>query len=170
MDFKLIISKKEKGFSLVEVLIYIAVAATLLMVATGFIREILKVRNKVTILSKVEQSARFAMNRMVTEIRFAESVEVLDENTLRLSVSDPERDPVLFDLADGVLYVREGASEDWLALTGNDVKVGDVLFDDRTTPNSADIVKVTLSVSHPDTNLTPDSQAVIELETYVARR
>lgn len=161
--------KNNEGFSLIETLIYVAISSTLLMVVVGFSREILKVRNKVTIESKVEQNARFAMAKMISEIRFAEDITVIDQNTLSLTVTEAGRNPVLFDLADGVLHMKEGAN-DPVDLTGNDVKVGEVLFDDRTTPNSADIVKITLLITHPDTNLSPDSQATIELEAYVTNR
>lgn len=161
--------KKQKGFTLIEILIYIAVSSVVLVVVVGFAREILKVRNKITIISKVEQNARYAMTRMVKEIREAEDIEVLDQNTIILQVSDVSRNPVIFDLGDGVLYIKEGAV-DPVAVTGNDVKVGEVLFEDRTTPNSADIIKITLLITHPDTNLSPDSQASVELDTYVARR
>lgn len=161
--------KKQKGFTLIEVLIYIAVSAVMIVVVVGFARELLKVRNKITIVSKVEQNARYAMSRMVKEIREAQDVEVLDQNTIILQAADVNRNPVIFDLGNGILYMKEGAG-DLIAITGNDVKVGEVLFEDRTTPNSADIIKITLLITHPDTNLSPDSQASVELDTYVARR
>lgn len=161
--------KKQEGFTLIEVLIYIAVSAVMVFVVVGFAREILKVRNKITIVSKVEQNARYAMSRMVKEIREAEDIEVLDQNTIILQVADLGRNPIVFDLGNGILYMKEGQG-DFTALTGNDVKVGEVLFEDRTTPNSADIIKITLLITHPDANLSPDSQASVELDTYVARR
>ena len=164
-------SKQEgqKGFTLIEVLIYITVSASMLMVVVGFVGWIMRVRNKVTIESKVEQNARYVMARMVNEIRHADDLTVVDQNTLSLQVSDPEKNPTVFDLSDGVLYMSQGTG-DLISITGNDVKVGEVLFEDRTTPNSADIVKITLTVANPDANLSADSQASIELETYVARR
>jgi len=161
--------KEQNGFSLIEMMIYLAVSSTLLLVVFSFTREVLKVRNKITIESKVEQNARFALARMVNEIRFADDISVIDQNTLSLTVSEPSRNPVVFDLSDGMLCMQEGAGP-CIALTGNDVKVGEVLFDDRTTPNSGNIVKISLSVTHPDTNLSPDSQASIEVETYVTNR
>lgn len=161
--------KNQKGFTLIEVLIYIAVSSVLFITVISFVRNMLMVRNKVTILSKVQQNARYAMTRMVKEIRYAEDLIVIDQNTLRLSVSDTSRDPVIFDLQGGILYMKEGTG-DFYAITGNDVKVGSVLFEDRTTPNSANIVKITLTVSHPDVSLSQDSQATIDLDTYVARR
>jgi len=166
MHFK---EENQKGFSLVEVLIYIAVSSAMLMVVVGFVGWVMRVRNKVSIESKVEQNARYVMARMVNEIRHADDLTVVDQSTLSLTVSDPDKNPTIFDINNGVLYMSQGTG-DLIAITGNDVKVGEVLFDDRTTPNSADIVKITLTVSHPDTNLSADSQASIELETYVARR
>lgn len=159
----------QKGFSLMEVLIYIAVSAVMLMVVVGFVGWIMRIRNKVTIESRVEQNARYVMARMVREIRRADDLTVVDQNTLSLSMSDPMENPTVFDLNSGILYMRQGIG-DPVAITGNDVKVGEVLFEDRTTPNSADIVKITLTVANPDTNLSADSQASIELKTYVARR
>ncbi len=159
----------QAGFTLVEVIIYIAVSSVMLIIVVSFVRHILLVRNKVTILSKVQQNARYAMTRMVKEVRYADDLEVVDQNTLRLSVGDPLRNPLYFDLQGGVLYMKEGLG-DFVAITGNDVKVGDVLFEDRTTPNSADIVKITLTISHPDASVSPDSQATINLDTYVAKR
>lgn len=162
-------NNRQLGFTLIEVLIYISVSSAMLMVVLGFVGWIMRVRNKVSIESKVEQNARYVIARMVSEIRHAEDLTVVDQNTLSLEVADPEKNPTVFDIVDGVLGMREG-SGDLVPLTGNDVKVGDVLFEDRTTPNSADIVKITLTITNPDQNISPDSQASIELQTYVARR
>lgn len=161
--------KNNSGFTLIEVLIYIAVSSVMLVVVISFVRNILMIRNKITINSKVQQNARYVMARMVREIRYAEDLSVVDQNTLQLFVQDADRNPLYFDLQDGVLYMKEGLN-DPVAITGNDVKVGEVLFEDRTTPNSADIVKITLTITNPDTNLSPDSKASVELDTYVARR
>jgi len=160
---------KQKGFTLIEVIIYISISSVLLIVVLSFIRNFLIVRNKITIKSKVQQNARYAMARMVKEVRYADDLEVVDQNTLRLYVGDSERNPIYFDLQDGVLYIKEGLGE-FVAITGNDVKVGDVLFEDRTTPNSADIVKITLTISNLETSKSPDSQSTINLNTYVAKR
>jgi len=152
-----------------ELLIYIAISAGVLLSVVSLISSTLNARLKFAVTSNLEQNARFAMTTMVNKIRTGIDLEVVDQNTLSIDVLDAQIDPIVFDVQNGVLYVQEG-TDPAVALTGNDVVVGDILFEDKTTPSSAKIVKITLSLDTPEIQKSAYATSSYDLQTFIGLR
>lgn len=58
-----------KGFTLIELIIYIAIVAMVLVIASGFAWNIIEGKVKSTAYQEVQQNARFAMEKVSRELR-----------------------------------------------------------------------------------------------------
>ena len=147
-----IIKKSQKGFSLVEVLIY----AALLIGITFFIVQstvtLLKSHSKISLDRSVEYSAESAMNKMIAEIKNASSINLagssLGTNPGTLFLSGTESGAsytILFSIQNGVVvFSKNGAPN--VPVTSSDVSVSNLMFRATSTLNSS-AVKVDLTVS-----------------------
>ena len=104
----------QKGFTLVELLLYIGIAAVILLVSSLFLTTFLEARVKNQTISEVEQQGLLAIKAMTQSIRNAESITSPtlggSGSTLTLEFTDSGLDPTVFSLSSGVLYITEGAS------------------------------------------------------------
>jgi prepilin-type N-terminal cleavage/methylation domain-containing protein len=151
---------RKSGFTLVELLVVIGVSAVVGTVVLGFFVSTLTGRAKAQARAHVQEQARFAMERMVYEIRRARGIEVtsdfdvdLSDNasyTLDLDMSTAGRDPTTFAVSAGVLTIKQGSGSA-VDLTSNDVEVTNLTFNNRTTANNrSHDITITLTVHKAD--------------------
>ena len=75
MNYELrIMNKKEKGFSLLELLIYIALLSILMTVIAGVFISVNRGRGQAEAVSEVNSNLRFAFEKISQDLRFADSV------------------------------------------------------------------------------------------------
>lgn len=126
---------KVEGFSLVEMLIYIAILVMMLAVIMNTIVSLTGAERVIKSLRNVENSATSGMERVVREVRQAESVNtslsILGSNpgTLVLEGTDALGNPrtVEFYLSSGKLLLKENGL-DIGALTQADAQVSNLTF------------------------------------------
>lgn len=84
-------NKKEKGFTLVEFLVYIAVTALLVSSLFMVAVNLLHARGHVAVMEEVSKSARFITDNIAYSVRIAESVRFDEEkDKLILETPSPE--------------------------------------------------------------------------------
>src|SRR3989344_2406588 len=101
-----------KGFSLVEMLIYIAILALMLSVIMNIIVSTVRSERVIKVLRNVEDSAILSLERIVRETRQAESVNLvssdLGSNPGKLVLTDALGSPrAEFYLSSGRLFLKE---------------------------------------------------------------
>lgn len=140
----------KKGFTLIEVLIYITIIGA---VVSGFIIFALSInssRSKTYVIQEVQANARTALDLISQKIRLAEDVinptEGNSNNSLILDM--PNSDPDLtFSVTDGILGVAEGAG-DPTPITSNKVNVSNLFFTNLAVSGERDNIRIEITVEY----------------------
>lgn len=126
---------KQQGFSLLEMLIYIAILVLMLAVIMNIIVSLLRSERVIKALRNVESSAALSLERIGRETRQAETINLAGSvlgsspGELVLSGSDESGNPrtVRFHLASGVLMFSENGV-DVGALTQAEARISNLVF------------------------------------------
>ena len=140
------ILSKVEGFSLVEMLIYISILVLLLAVIMNIVVSVVRSGRVIKALRNVENSATISLERLVREVRQAESVNAglstLGSNPGRLVLEGTDIDgnprTVEFSLSSGTLMFSENGVE-LGALSQSDARVSNLIFHLFSGPNSEGI-------------------------------
>jgi Tfp pilus assembly protein PilW len=122
---------KQKGFTLLELLLYIATSAAILLVISGFLSVLLKARIKNQTVSDVEMQGQAVMRLMTQTIRNSSAINSpangVSASSISLNTYVPAQNPTIFDLSGGVLQIKEGVGA-VIPLTNSRVTVSGVTF------------------------------------------
>ena len=138
----------EAGFSLIEMVVYIAIAAGILAVSVNSISSLMKSFNGARVTSKINNSAEAAMERITREIRTAYSINpasVFGSSPGRLKLDtyniSGATTTIDFYLDNGILKVIEGTGTG-NPLTLNGVSVSNLIFYQITNATTSKAIKV----------------------------
>lgn len=109
-----------KGFSLLELIIYIAITIMIVTVLSETVMVMLRVRERNLAEREVQQNLRFVMSRLERAITQATAVTVSDATTLSLTIAGA--DPTVFSVSSGALQINE-AGAGAISLTTSKVTV-----------------------------------------------
>ena len=163
-----------KGFTLVELIIYLAIVGTVLVFTTYFAIDIIHGRVKANVLQEVHQNFRFAMGKMTQEIRRAKDITSLSSSTLVLD-NDGVAEAVTFNF-DAVnkkvtMQIGSGSITD---LTGDEVEVigsfTNLSYAYPTGSNRSKNVKIDMTVSYKNPENMEEWEASQTVETTVELR
>lgn len=139
---------KRAGFSLIEMVIYIAIAAGILTASVNSASSLMKSFNSARITSKINNSAEAAMERMTREIRTAyginsSSVFGSSPGRLKLDTYNTSGATTTMDfyLNGGILTVAEGGGAG-NPLTLGGVSVSNLVFYQITNATTSKAVKI----------------------------
>lgn len=161
----------EKGFSLIELIIYIAIFGVVIAVGTQLLDVSGRIRNQTEARYEVQQNIRFVIEKITENIRKASAISgTYPGNTLTLTVSGQS---VVFSLSSGVLTIQEGAGP-VQNLTTSDVTVsaigGGNLFTKIDNPSPAkSTIQIKMKVDYNDLG-SPDFIFGQEIQTTVSLR
>ncbi len=104
--------KTRQGFTIVEMLMALAILAMLLSAVALAMHASLHNYGENTNIAELTQTARVVLNRMMSEIRTADAI---DSASQRVTIIPPQPDPgnvteIEYELADGVLYCHRTVS------------------------------------------------------------
>ncbi|MFA6604125.1 MAG: prepilin-type N-terminal cleavage/methylation domain-containing protein [Patescibacteria group bacterium] len=158
-----------RGFTLLEMMVYLLIVGVVLVSSTLFAYEFTITRVKSAAFQETERNARIALARITSEIRRADGYNlagsVFGINPGQLSLIMPVasgRNPTVFAVAGGRLTIQQGAGP-VLPLTSSKVNVTDLLIDDLSRPNKTKTFRIRLRAAYV-TDL-QYSTAATELET-----
>ncbi len=152
-NWKLGIGNSTKGFSLVEMLFYIAILSIALLAVTETLLAVTRSYGTLRSAQRIEQDAASSLDRMTREIRDASAItdsgSTFDANPgeLLLSTTDASSTPrtVDFYLSNGQLMLKENGSVSG-GLTGVKTTVANLVFRKITTARSKG-VKIELTLT-----------------------
>lgn len=108
------VSKSGKGFTLVELILYVAIASILLSATTLFLGALVEVRVKNQTIAEVNGQGMAALDYLTQTIRNAAGIvspaTTTSASSAVLNTLSPALSPTTFDTASGVLRVTEGAT------------------------------------------------------------
>lgn len=145
------IQHKFKGFTLVELLLYISIVSVVILVMSGVFYLVLQARVKNQTVAEVEQTGAQVMQQVTQTIRNANAVNSPSPGntaaSISLSVVDAAKDPTTFDLSSASIRIAEGTSPS-VALTSSRLSASNLTFQNLARAGTADTIRIQFTLSH----------------------
>ena len=149
-----------RSFTLIELLIYIAIISLVLVSVTGFFWNIVSGNIKENSYQEVQQNGRFVITKITQEIKKAiginSPVQGSSDNSLSLIMSEPNLNPTIFDVSGGKLRITQGASAP-IELTTDQIRVSNLQFTNLSYLNSPGTLRVEIALE----NLNPSGKGFL---------
>ncbi len=145
-------SKTKGGFTIVEMLMALAILAMLLSAVALAMHASLQNYGENTKIAELTQTARVVLNRMMSEIRTADAVDSASQRVTVVPPTNPEGlTEIEYELLDGVLYCRRTVNgtqtSEPLIASDEDVRVTGFSISDETGTIVIDDVEVVYTKS-----------------------
>lgn len=165
-----------KGFTFIEVIIYIAIVVIMLSALIPFAWNVIGLGVKSNTQQEVYTQTRFVSERLKYEIRNSNGidnpsdfdVDLVSDTSKKVSLSQVDsHESVVFSVLDGKVLMKRGSS-DAVALQSNDTKVTQLVFtnyssDDGTTKNIS--FTMTIEANYPYAGGRQEYQERVTLES-----
>lgn len=102
-----------KAFTLIEVLIYVAITAIVGILMTGIFLSVSQIYQKESASAEVAGQLNFATQTIGRLVREASNIEIdagVSTSVLKLRMQNPDKDPTYISLVDGVIKLTEGTA------------------------------------------------------------
>lgn len=147
--------QKCRGFTLVELLLYVAISSSILLVTSLFLQTLLESRIKNQTIAEVEQQGLMVMQSITQALRNAESVNSPTQggtaSTLSINTYIGANNPTVFDLSAGYLRVTEGVALP-VTLTNSRVAVSALTVQNLSKVNTPGTVRLQFTISHQNSS------------------
>lgn len=146
--------KLNRGFTLVELLLYIALVSFVILSLSVFFSMILSSRVKNQTIAEVEQQGARTMQTIVQSVRNAESInspaQGANASSLSLHSLTGSIDPTVFDLSGGTIRIKEGSGLE-INLTSPRIIASGLDFYNLSRDDSPGAIRITftLTLSNP---------------------
>ncbi|MBU1132013.1 prepilin-type N-terminal cleavage/methylation domain-containing protein [Patescibacteria group bacterium] len=150
---------KEKGFTLIETIIYIAIISIAMVSFISFSLSVSEARNKTYTVEEVQSNARVSLQFITQRIMAAAAVNVgastfgTDPGVLSLAMADAAKNPTIISLNndDGTLQIKEGLSAA-IPITSDRIKVTNLVFTNLTSASYRENIRVQFTSAYKNTN------------------
>lgn len=146
------------GFTLIELILYVSIASSVLLLATMAAISLLDVKMKNRAIAEVEQQGTHAMFTVLSAIRNSESITFpttgISSTTITLNVYPAPDDPTRFDLLNQQLRMFRGVGAA-VPLTSTAVQVTSFRVSNISRPTTPGVARVhlTLQFANPSGKL-----------------
>lgn len=149
----------QRGFTLFEMLIALAIMGMILVTISSFALKLLHAQARAEVASEITSQARFVIDRLTDAARHAEALNSgastfdADPGVLSLDMQDDTLDPVVFSLTedDGQLQISEAAGAAQL-LTSNDVSMTNLVFHNLTSASDVGVIQMEFTLRSINTS------------------
>ena len=132
---------KEKGYTMVELGIYVAIAAIVLVTVTSMTTQLLKFKADEQRITITYQEAQRALEKIIFEVRRGDGYSVVNESKVELFNGS---ETITVELIDGQIYVTEDGGTD--VLTTDVVRITQLQFEDWTSPNAQNLLHIEIEI------------------------
>jgi type II secretory pathway pseudopilin PulG len=146
--------KTKLGFTLVELILYIALISIFITGAILYAWDIIYGGAKSEVQRNVNQNLRIVSKRIIYEIRNASVINLITSNELCLASSDPTRNPTRIYILAGRLHIAWGGGSTNCSgmindqpLTSNKVLISNLIFTDRSSGSVSTNVEFSFTIS-----------------------
>lgn len=143
-------SSTQRGYTLIELLLYIALLGILLPGVVGFMGLAVETRVKNQSIAEVNDQGMAAMDYITQTLRNASSITApaaaASAGSLTITVPTGSLSPTIFDINGTTLQVKEGSAAA-VALTSDTVQISNLTFTNLTRSGTAGAVQVSFTVS-----------------------
>lgn len=139
------------GFTLIELLLYVAVSSVIILITSLFLFTLLESRIKNQTIAEVEQQGLAVMQLITQTARNAEAItspaQGVSSTSLTLNVIITANDPTVFDLAGGVIRIKEGAGSA-VSLTNSRVAASGLTFYNLSRASTPGTIRIQFTLTH----------------------
>ncbi|MEK7555645.1 MAG: prepilin-type N-terminal cleavage/methylation domain-containing protein [Patescibacteria group bacterium] len=157
--------KSQKGFSLVELLIYIAITGVAVGVMTGVLTNILKVQVRESASTEISNQLNFITQTIQRLVRESSLIDMGTgtSSVLKLRMAVLEKDPTYISLENNAVKIKEGTSAT-TTLTNDRINVNSLSFHKFSQYPGHDTVQIDIAITSA-----ANSQVGQELRSGIAR-
>ena len=145
----------KKGFTILELLLYIGILSVVIFSIAFFIQMMMSARLKSQTIAEVEQQGQQVMQKITQVIRNANSITAPTAGasgaSLTIDVYDAGKDPTVFDVALNVLRIKEGAAA-VIPLTSSRVNATGFSVHNLSRASTAGTVRIQFTLTHVNTS------------------
>lgn len=139
-----------KGFTLVEMILYVSICAILLLCLSTFLSFLLGARVRSQAINEVNQQGFQVMSLMTQTIRNGRSIQTPDigatSSFLSLTAVNSLFNPTIFDISSSTIRIKEG-SKSPIALTNSRVQVSALVFQNISSASSTEkIIRISYNI------------------------
>lgn len=142
---------ESKGFTLLELLLYIGMVAFIVLAIISFVFMLLQSRTKNQTVAEVEQQGMQVVQLITQTIRNAESInspaQSSSDTSLSLDVVNAGDDPTIFDFSEGTIKITEGAGSA-VSLINSRVVASDLTFENLSRSNTPGTIRLQFTLTH----------------------
>lgn len=146
---------RKSAFTLIELMLYIALAAVVLFGASTMMSLIFEARTKDMVVNEVEQQGDSVLQIITQSLRNATAVNYPtpgnSTSTLSVNTLVGANNPTVFSLVGDVLFIKEGAASA-VALTNSRVAVASLNFQNLAAVGANDNLRVSFTVTYNSTS------------------
>ena len=143
--------KNQQGFSMIEMIIYIAIFSVLVGALVDFSLNINNSRLHAQMMLEVKDQGADLMRTLTTSIKNATAINTpgagVSSGVLSLNTSSPSTTPTIFSENGEALFITEGASSA-VALTNNKVKITNLTFTNVSKAGTPGIIEIRFTISN----------------------
>jgi prepilin-type N-terminal cleavage/methylation domain-containing protein len=145
------LSRSRRGFTLLELIIYLGIVGLVLSTATLFAFEFVSTQAKSSALEEVNRNARYAIARIGVEIREASDLNIgastfnTHPGVLSLGTLIGGTDPTVFTASSATLNVQQGVGP-VLPITSSKVDVTEFIVEDVSVTGKTKAIRVRLKL------------------------
>lgn len=166
-------NKMNRGFTLIELIIYIGIVAVVLLVAFNFGFEIIYGNIKSQAFREVQQNSRLAMEKISRSILDADEINNPtpgnSSSSLSLVMQDLSLSPTVIEVVNEKLRITQGASGPY-ELTNDRVKVTSLQFTNVSYTGTPGTIRVQMTIKHVNPNNLNQYEASLTTEDTISLR
>ena len=147
---------KNKGFTLIEFLIYTIILAVLINIIGSVALNIFQSGARTNTIQEVSHNGRFSLQKIGQAVNSAEAIVLPEINgtSLTLEFQEEDKNPTIIDVFENTLRIKEGNKE-YVELTSSKVNVENMAFK-RISSNGLDSVKIEMNISFDNQKQLPE--------------
>ena len=146
-------NSKQEGFSLLEILLALAVGGMVIIIISVSLILVLKVRAKSQAILETEEQGYQILNLITQSVRNASEISSPTQGQTELSLSllmpDSGKSPTNFWIENGVLKMSEGTGQA-ITLSNNRVRITGLSFTNLGLGSAPGIVRIALTIGYSD--------------------
>ena len=125
---------KEKGFTFIELILYVAILTIILSALVPFAWNTVETGVKSAVQQEVNANTRYISERMKYEIRTATGINSVAVTSISLATSTPATNPTIIDLSAGNIRIKQGAGST-INLNSANTVINSLTFTNFTSGN-----------------------------------
>ena len=146
------IFKAQRGFTLVELVLYVSICSILLLTISTFLSFLLGARVRSQAITEVNQQGFQVMNLITQTIRNGRSIQVpsigVSSSTLSITTGNALLNPTIFTISSTTLISKE-ASNTSIPVTNSRVRVSSLIFSNVSSGSSTEkIIRISYTIDY----------------------